>query len=212
MDEILVNAANEVSSFMQRIYRRKLTTCLGGNVSVRINDTILITPSQIDKDKLTSEDIICLNLEGNIIHAPQTASMETQMHLAVYKNRKDIHAIIHAHAFWGTLLAVSDLKLQKDISDEAYFMLPKIAYTNYQTMGSIDLANEVGDKIQDADMLIIKNHGILSVGTDLAQALERIEVLENLVHYAYLANPAIKLIPLSEEAKENMDERFRKQD
>ncbi len=209
MNDVLSTAANDISLFLQRLYRQKLTTSLGGNISVRVNNQILITPSQLDKDSVIVNDIIIMDMDGNYTKTPHKPSMETQMHYSIYKNRNDIDAIIHAHPFWGTLLAISNLTLQNDITDESYLMLNKIAYTEYQTMGSPELAKEVGNKIQRADILILKNHGVVSVAHNLTQALERIEVLENLVHYAFLANPSIQLQSLSTKAKNNIDSLFR---
>lgn len=194
---------------MRRIYRRQMTTSLGGNISVKkTNGEILITPSQVDKDRLKPKDIIKIKKDGKIKNSKLSASMETQLHRGIYEEREDVKAIIHAHTFWGSLLAVSDLQLANDISDEAYFMIQKIEYCNYATMGSLDLANEVKQKIKKADILILENHGIVATGKNLVQALERLEVLENITHYSYLQKPSLTLKHLKIEAKKNIDDKF----
>jgi L-fuculose-phosphate aldolase len=199
----------EITKFMRRVYRRQMTTSLGGNISFKKkNGKILITPSQIDKDNLESKDILVIEPSGKTKPSKRKSSMETQLHLGIYEVRKDINAIIHAHTFWGSLLAVSDLQLANDISDESFFMIHKVEFCNYATMGSADLANEVKLKIQNADILILANHGVVSTGKDLVQALERLEVLENIAHYSYLQNQNLTLKHLTTEAKMNIENNF----
>ncbi|HNV95647.1 MAG TPA: class II aldolase/adducin family protein [Bacteroidales bacterium] len=197
--------AQEVAMFMQRLYRQKLTTSLGGNISLKADNTIFITPSQMDKDRLTADDIIEMDLTGNVIKASNPISMESKMHLSVYTVRSDVKAVIHAHAFWASLFALSDLEPLTDISDEAYYTIKRLAECKYQTMGTSDLAAEVAEKIKNADVLILQNHGVLTCGNTLVEALERLEVINNMAHYAYLANPSIHLKSISPEAKKRID-------
>jgi len=199
---------SEVAYFMQRLYRQKLTTSLGGNVSLRVDHFVYITPSQVDKDRLSADDIIVMDTQGVVLQAKHKSSMETSMHLSVYHTRPDIKAIVHAHSFWASLLAVSDLQPVNDISDEAYYTIQRLAFCNYQTMGTNELANEVASKIRNADTLILKNHGILTTGKTLVEALERLEILENMAHYSYLANKNIGLQSISDEAKKRIDELY----
>ncbi|NSW45433.1 MAG: class II aldolase/adducin family protein [Bacteroidales bacterium] len=199
---------SEVAYFMQRLYRQKLTTSLGGNISLRVENFVYITPSQVDKDRLSANDIIIMDLHRHVLKAIHKSSMETSMHLSVYHTRPDIKAIVHAHSFWASLLALSNLQLVNDISDEAYYAIKRLAFCNYQTMGTSELANEVACKVKNADTLILKNHGILTTGKTLVEALERLEVLENIAHYSYLANKNIGLQSISAEAKKRIDELY----
>lgn len=207
-NETIIKEADNIAYFMQRLYRQKLTTTLGGNISLRLGKEILITPSQVDKDRLTAEDIILIDENGKIKKAIHPASMETQMHLAVYKNRPDVKAIIHAHPFWASLFALSDLKPVNNISDEAFFMVKRMAFCEYQTMGTKELANEAGKKSKKADVLILKNHGILTCGKNLTECMEKMEVINNLAHYACLASGKIKLVSLSEDSMERINKLY----
>jgi L-fuculose-phosphate aldolase len=176
----------EVVTFMRRLYRQKLTTSLGGNISIRIKDNVFITPSQKDKATLSPEDIIVLNLYEELTNTELKPSMEYKFHIAIYKERNDINAIIHAHPFWGTWLAITHIKPNVYLTDEAFYTIRNVALCNYALMGSEELSNEIKKNIKTADILILKNHGIVSTGKDLCTAIERIEVLENIAHYTYL--------------------------
>lgn len=199
---------SEVAYYTRRLYRQKLTTCLGGNISLRTNNHVYITPSQVDKARLTAQNIVVMDVMGTIVKANHKPSMETAMHLSVYSKRSDVNAIIHAHSFWASLLALSDLQLVNNISDESYYTIKHLAFCDYKTMGTPDLANEVASKIQNANALILKNHGVLTIGKTLAEAFERLEVLENIAHYSYLANPCVRLQSISSEAQKNIDKLY----
>lgn len=199
---------SEVAYFIRRLYRQKLTTSLGGNISLRAYNHVYITPSQVDKARLTAQDIIVMDVKGAIVKANHNPSMETAMHLSVYSKRSDVNAIIHAHSFWASLPAVSDLRLINTISDESYYTIKHIAFCDYKTMGTPNLANEAASKIQNAHALILKNHGVLTIGKTLTEAFERLEVLENMAHYSYLASPNIRLQSISTEAQKRIDELY----
>lgn len=195
-----------VAEFMQRVYRRQLTTSLGGNISLRIDNQIFITPSQIDKANLTANDIIIINLKGEIIEGTHNPSMEKSFHIAIYNTRKDINAIIHAHALWASLAAISNLNINTSLTDEAYYTIKNIAYCNYHTMGTQALADEVKEKITSADILILKNHGVITTGKSLSIALERLEVLNNIAFYSFLSQTnMLSFTTIPNEAKKLID-------
>ena len=88
----------EVAYFMRRLYKKSLTTSLGGNISMKSdNGIVFITPSGIDKGKIKWNQICVLSESGENLTTECKVSIETAMHLAIYKNRPDIKAIVHAH-------------------------------------------------------------------------------------------------------------------
>ena len=88
----------QVADIMQRLYSRGLTTCSGGNVSLRAeNGHVFITPSQIDKGNIRPEEVAELDAEGKLLSPELKPSMETGMHLEIYRQRPDVQAIVHAH-------------------------------------------------------------------------------------------------------------------
>jgi|YNPMSStandDraft_1061717.scaffolds.fasta_scaffold00088_29 L-fuculose-phosphate aldolase len=193
----------QISYFMGRLYRQKLTTSLGGNISMRVNNMIAITPSQKDKDNLTESDILVFDVNEKLEFGTTKPSMEYRFHLSIYEQRKDVNAIIHSHPFWGTWLAITHIKPNIYLTDEALYSIRNIEFCNYALMGSERLSIEISKKIKKADVLILKNHGVVAVGNTLTEAIEKIEVLENIAHYTYLQNPTFnyKNIPKNAERK-----------
>ena len=91
-----------IIDFMKRLCISDLTTSLGGNISLKISDDrILITPSSIDKAELKEDEIVELDMNGNVMKGKNKPSMEFMMHLTVYQKRPDIKAIIHAHPHYS---------------------------------------------------------------------------------------------------------------
>lgn len=169
----------QIAYFMQRLYRQKLTTTSGGNISVRNGDMVLITPSGLDKGAISGEQIGEMDMEGNIIGKTFKPSIESQMHLAVYRSRPDIRAIVHAHPVTGCSFAAAAVAINTRIGSESYAILGTPAYADYALMGTIDLADQVAAAATRSDCVIMKNHGILTVGKTLLEAFDRMEVLEN---------------------------------
>ncbi len=169
----------EVAYFMQRLYEQKLTTCSGGNISFKIDDeNILITPSQLDKARLTASQIGIMSLEGEN-HTPELKpTMESGMHLSIYKKRPDVKAIVHAHPIYATSFSATNKKVNCKLTGEARFVIGEPAYTKYALMGSEELAGIVSEATLNANVVVMKNHGVLAVGESLLQAFDRLEVFE----------------------------------
>lgn len=169
----------ELAYFMQRLYAQGLTTCSGGNISFKINEhTILITPSQLDKARLKTEQIGIITIEGENLTPELKLSMETQMHLSIYKKRQDVKAVIHAHPVFATSFAVSGKKININLTGEARAIVGIPVWTPYALMGSKKLAAVVSDGTLKGNAIIMENHGVLTVGETLLQAFDRLEILE----------------------------------
>ena len=169
----------EVAYFMRRLYEQKLTTCSGGNISFKIDDeNILITPSQLDKARLTAEQIGIMSLDGKN-HTPELKpTMEAGMHLSIYKKRSDVKAIVHAHPTYATSFSTTNKKVNCKLNGEARFVIGVPVYAKYALMGSKELAEIVSEATLNANVIVMKNHGVLAVGKTLLQAFDRLEVFE----------------------------------
>lgn len=187
-----------VAEIMQRLYERSLTTCSGGNVSLRAeNGNIFITPSQIDKGNISADQIAEMTPDGKIIGSDLKPSMETGMHLEIYKIRNDVNAVVHAHPPKVTAWACSDNKLENNLCGEARYFLGEIAKAPYSLMGTKDLAKSVSESLNDKLAILLANHGALTVGKNLFQAYDRMEVLENLAELQLLVKQAGNPVYLS---------------
>lgn len=168
----------DVAYFMRRLYDKNLTTTSGGNVSLRLGDRVLITPSQLDKGRIKAEEIGVIAIEGENLTPHLKISMESKMHLAIYHNRKDVKAIVHAHPVFATSFAIAGKEIKTNLAGEAWAVLGKTVLAPYALMGSQNLADNVGAAALKGNCILMENHGVLCVGENLLQAFDRLEVLE----------------------------------
>lgn len=170
---------DELVATMDRIYRYRMTTTSGGNLSILDPDgSIWITPSRVDKGSLRPADVVRVLPDGTRegLHPP---SSEFPFHREIYRRRPDLKAIVHAHP--GALVAFSIVRRLPEtrVQTHAHHLCGKIAYAAYACPGS----QELGDKIaaafaEGADCVMLENHGVVIGGRDLAEAFQRFETLE----------------------------------
>ena len=169
----------EVAYFMRRLYDKNLTTCSGGNVSQKINkDLICITPSSLDKGRIQPEQIGLITLKGENLTPELKPSIETSMHIAVHNMRPDIKAVVHAHPVTASSFTASEMKINTALIAESAAVLGTPVFTQYAKQGSSDLAKIVSEATANANIVLMSNHGVLTVGDTLLKAFDRIEVLE----------------------------------
>ncbi len=164
----------------KRLRDRFFVAANDGNISVRLAENqILITPTNVNKGDVTVDSILKIDMQGGVISGSMKPSSETKMHLAVYKARPDVTAIVHAHPPAATGFAACHIRLDADIIlPEVVFGLGKVGFAEYGTPTTQEIPNAVEKEIPDCDAMLLSNHGALTVGTDVMHAYYRMEVLE----------------------------------
>jgi L-fuculose-phosphate aldolase len=170
----------------RRLYARGLIGGHEGNISVRMETMLLITPAGVGKGFLTPEMIVRTDLEGRPLDGGR-ASTETLMHTAVYRRRADVHAVVHAHPPTATGFAVAGIALDLPLIAEAVVTLGPVPVIPYGQPSTEELADNVGRAVCDAQALLMANHGALAVGDTLERAWERMETLEQLARVTLVA-------------------------
>ena len=169
----------ELAYFMRRLYEHGLTTCSGGNLSVKTpTGYMLITPSALDKGRITGDQICMISPEGENLTPTLKTSIETEMHRLVYDARADIKAIVHAHPVTATSFAAMKAPILTTLTAEAYAVLGRPAWAEYALMGTRQLAEIVAEKVKGSNVFLMENHGVLAAGPTLLKAFDRLEVLE----------------------------------
>lgn len=203
--ESCLKEREELAALMRRLYTQKLTTCSGGNLSMRLDEKhIIITPSSLDKALITTDQIGLMTLDGENLTPHLKPSIETGMHINAYKARPDIKAVVHAHPVTATSFAAMDKEININLTGEAYVVILKIAYAPYILMGTEELAKVVADKLKDSNVVIMKNHGITTVGPTLLSAFDKMEVLEGAAQMTLNAQIMNSVRPMSQENLEEL--------
>jgi L-fuculose-phosphate aldolase len=200
----------EVARFMRRLYKNRLTTTSGGNISLRVSDEIIvITPSATDKGRMRWREVGLMNIFGENLTPELKPSIESEMHLSIYKRNKDIKAIVHAHPVTATAFTATKSKINTTLTAEARAILGDPVLVPYALMGTVDLASVAADHVLHSDILLLENHGILTTGSTLLQAFDKIEVLENAARMTLIVDMTRKKSPLTKDRIQQIDKYFR---
>lgn len=160
-----------------RLANKSLTTATDGNLSVRVGDQVLLTPTGCRKDMIEERDLIRIDFLGNVLEGKKATS-EWQFHLAIYKARKEIQAICHAHPIYATarmdLLRAADTSILID----AELRFKKMAWISRFSPGTKELAREVAEAANNADVILLDNHGVITLSNSLSAACDQMEALE----------------------------------
>ena len=200
----------EVARFMRRLYLQGLTSTSGGNISLRITeDLIAITPSATDKGRMKWKEVGILNILGENLTPDLKPSIESGMHLAIYKRKPEIKAIVHAHPVCASSFTAMKAEIETNLTAEACAILGTPVVVPYALMGTADLANAAADYIEKSDILLLENHGILTAGANLLQAFDKTEVLENAARMTLIVNLMKKKSPLTKARTFEIERLFR---
>lgn len=207
---LMEKARMELVEYGKKLVSTGLTKGTGGNLSVydRENGHVAITPSGIDFFEITPEDIVIVDLQGNVVEGTRTPSSEIEMHLMPYRTRTDIDAVIHAHTMWATVMGC----LHWDLPATHYMIAvagPTVRCAEYATYGTPELAVNASKAMEDRKAVILANHGILAGANDLLNAFNIIEEIEYCSEVYLKAKSVGEPVILSDEEMTLMAEKFK---
>jgi L-fuculose-phosphate aldolase len=187
-------------------YERHLMTSNDGNISARMeNGNILITPSGISKGRLNLDDLLVVDLDGNVISSrpDRKPSSETPMHLEVYRHREDVRAVVHAHPIFATTLTVAGLDFPVDVLPEVLLTLGDVPITEYATPSSHEDADAIRPFLKTHNAILLRQHGSLTYGRNLDEALIHLERIEHVSEIYWRAKMLgeVKRVPPEAQAK-----------
>lgn len=175
----LIHPRDQIMRTMDRIYRYRMTTTSGGNLSVReTSGDIWISPARIDKGNLTRNDIVCVKPNGTVdgVHRP---SSEFPFHKAIYEARQDLRAIVHAHPVALVAFSICGLTPDTRLFHQAHSVCGRTGFAPYALPGSEQLGRNIAQCFAaGCDSVILENHGVVVGGESLSHAFQRFEAFE----------------------------------
>lgn len=172
----------------RRLHARVYVASNDGNISVRLGgDRLLTTPKGVSKGFMTPDMMVVTDLSGRKLAGDRDPSSELLMHLAVYRNRPDIRAVVHAHPPIATGFAVAGIPLDRAVLAEVVTTLGSIPIADYGTPSTSELAEAVERYIRAHDGLLLANHGALTVAGDLFAAYFKMETIEHFARISLVA-------------------------
>jgi len=169
----------------RRLWHRGFVASNDGNISVRLDESRLITtPTAVSKGFMTPDMMVITDLEGKKLAGERSASSELKMHIEVYRHRPDVRAVVHAHPPTATGFAVAGIPLDRAVLAEVITTLGSIPIAEYATPSTEELPAAVRKYVKAHDGLLLANHGALAVGPDVYAAYYRMETIE---HFATIS-------------------------
>ena len=156
-------------------YRELIAKGLGvgtsGNLSMRMGDELLITPTGIEAGDLTEEQIVLMSVTGEVEPGQLRPSSEWHMHTAIYRDRPEINAVVHCHSRYATILACAHRSIPAIHYAIAVTESDEVPVAPYATFGTSALAASMLECLRDRLATLLANHGQIAIGRTIEQAL-----------------------------------------
>lgn len=158
-----------------------LTVETWGNISYRDPETQLVylTPSAMLYDTIVESDVVVCKLDGTIVEGTRKPTIETEMHLSIYRNREDVNAVVHTHPMYSMVYAAQGKDIPLIIDEAAQILGDICRCAEYALPGTLELAdNCVAALGEKSNACLVHSHGAVCVGGDMDGAFKVAKVLE----------------------------------
>ncbi|MDY0189818.1 MAG: L-fuculose-phosphate aldolase [Desulfuromonas sp.] len=184
----LMQARQQIVAYGVKMIQAGLTTGSGGNLSILDpeEDLIAIGPSGIDYVDVGIEDVVIVNRNGEVVEGRWKPSSELSFHLALYRQRPEIRAVVHTHSVYATTIACLNWEIPA-VHYLVAFSGNKVPLAPYATFGSKELAVNVAEHIGTYNALLLANHGLVAIGADMQHAFNVAEEIELVARIYYQA-------------------------
>ena len=192
----------------KRMVREKLTVGTWGNISIRDEETdhFFITPSGMVYNELKIEDIVEMDLDGNMIDSIRKPSIEWRVHLGIYKKRPEINAVLHTHAVYPSVFSVIRESIPAAMEDIVQLIGGDVEVAEYALPGTKELAVNTLKALKHKYAVLFANHGELSIGETLDKAFLIAQILERSSHILVYAKLMGNIHEISKKDQEAMKE------
>lgn len=195
----------QICDVCHRMWQLGWVAANDGNITVKIGDDLFMaTPTGISKSFMTPEKLVLVNAKGELVSGEPgyRPSSELKMHMRCYEERPDVGAVVHAHPPTATGFAVAHIPMDSYSMVETILSIGSVPIAPYGTPSTYEVPDSIAPFLKDHDVLLLENHGALTVGVDLITAYYRMETLEL---QAKISLTARLLGGEREIAKENID-------
>jgi L-fuculose-phosphate aldolase len=199
--ESLIRAIVEVSS---KVAAKGWVANHDGNISVRFEDTLLATPTAVSKADVSAEMIITLDMEGKKLQGEGNPFSEIKLHLAAYRSRPDIQAVVHAHPPLATARGLVGGDFEVQLAEAVVSIGDFVPVVPYAFPGAPENEALVADALGRSDLLMMAGNGVLAGGRDVKEAFLRMELLEHLLRIDHCARMMGPVTPLPAADREKL--------
>jgi L-fuculose-phosphate aldolase len=196
------NLRQELVDTARALLAAGLVEGTSGNLSARLPDGhVVLTPSSLAYDTMTVDDLVVTDLDGEVVEGDRAPTSEKALHLACLRRYPEIGAVIHSHALFASMFAVTHQPIPCVIEEVEIYIGGDVPVADYALTGSDALAEEAARHLEDRAAVLMANHGLLTVGRDLAQAHKVASLVERTAQIVWGARALGPLVPLPDEAR-----------
>ena len=206
---LMLSQRQQIVDYGLQMIRSGLTTGSGGNLSLlsRSDDLIAVSPSGVDYHDITAADVVVVDRAGNKVDGVLKPSSELDFHLALYAARKDITAVVHTHSVYATTMACLHWELPA-VHYLIAFSGDKVPLAPYATFGSKELAANIIASIGNYNAVLLANHGLVAVGSDMKKSFNVAEEIELVARIYYQAKSVGQPVIVAADEMERVVEKF----
>jgi L-fuculose-phosphate aldolase len=169
----------QICEIGRRLYNKGFAAANDGNITVRLNEKeVLCTPTMVSKGFMKPEDLCKVDYEGKQLAGTRKRTSEVLLHLAVYKTRPDVQAVVHCHPPHATAFAVAREPIPKCVLPEVEVFLGEVPMALYETPGTQKFAETIIPYVKDCNTIILANHGTVTFGPTLENAYFNTEIID----------------------------------
>jgi len=186
-EELLSRASGAPAALVaggRRLAERGLVCGSVGNLSVREGDRVLVTPTRFPYEAMTEDDLVSVDLDGERLEGRHAPSRELALHLAIYRARPDVAAVVHAHGPHAVAWSFLGEPLAPAIEEAEYYGVGPVGVSDPAPAGGAELGAAAVAALRDSAAVLLARHGAVSVAADLDRALVLADVVE---HHARVA-------------------------
>jgi L-fuculose-phosphate aldolase len=202
----------EIVCICRMLHRKNYLAATDGNVSVRLKDRLLTTPSGVHKGLMEAEQVLTVDLNGRVLAGEGKPTSEIRMHLLAYELRPEVKAVVHAHLPYATACTLAGIDLLEPILPEVVITLGGIPTAPYATPGTEAVPAAIREFIGRYDAILLSRHGAMTVGENVRDAYNKMEKLEHtarVVLAARLQGPLAPLPAAEAEKLRQLGEKYR---
>ena len=173
-----MEAVRELLEAARHLDEKGILNAIEGNVSLRRDGLIYVTPSGKNKAFLTEDMIAVVDEDGNQLYGNCRPSSELKLHLQVYRTRREVGGVVHAHPTCLAAHAVCGLPIRTKAYAELLTVYGSFEVAPYGRPGTDDIWKGIGPLLEKSSVILLENHGALAVGSDVRQAMNHMEAAE----------------------------------
>lgn len=194
------NSLGDIVGAAKEIYEGGLVQAGEGNVSLRVGDRVLITPTYNDYAGLTGDDIVELDMRGTKLSVGREPSSEYMLHIAAYKARPRAECVIHTHSHYATALSVARIGIPVILEEMLVFLGGPVGVSEYGQANTKALAKRALESMGDVNGTLMANHGTLVCARNALDAIKMAKLVEKMACIYLLASKAGKINKIPEKS------------